>query len=126
MNEIAVDEDIAALARAAARAAASKDGEDIEVLDVSNVFVICDAFVLVSGRTERQVKAIAEEVERQVFEASGRRPRAVEGRDTLRWVLIDYGDVIIHVFVEEDRGYYRLERLYGDVPRIDVASEEWS
>ncbi len=126
MNDIALDSEIAALATTAARAAASKDGEAIEVLDVSNVFVICDAFVLVSGRTERQVKAIADEVERQVRDETGRNPRAVEGRDTLRWVLIDYGDVIVHVFVEEDRGYYRLERLYGDVPRLEVEHSDAS
>lgn len=112
------DPDTLAVAVAAARAADSKDGEAIEVLDVSGVFVLFDAFVLVSGRTERQVKAIADEVERQVKEATGRSPRGIEGRDTLHWVLVDYGDVVVHVFVEEDRGYYRLERLYGDVPRI--------
>ena len=105
----------------AARAAESKDGEAIEVLDVSGVFVICDAFVLVTGRTERQVKALADEIEYQVREETGRTPRSVEGRDTLRWVLIDYGDVVIHILIEEDRGYYRLERLYGDVPRVDLA-----
>lgn len=116
-----LDDDIAALATVAARAAESKDGEAIEVLDVSGVFVICDAFVLVSGRTERQVKALADEIEYQVREETGRTPRSVEGRDTLRWVLIDYGDVVVHVLIEEDRGYYRLERLYGDVPRVDVA-----
>lgn len=107
------------LAVEAARAADAKDAEDVEVLDVSGVFVICDAFVLVSGRTDRQVKAIADEVERVVREAIGRSPRAVEGRDTLRWVLVDYGDVVVHVFHADDRGYYRLERLYSDVPRVD-------
>ena len=116
-----LDGEIAALAALAAAAAESKDGEAIEVLDVSGVFVICDAFVLVSGRTERQVKALADEIEQRVREETGRSPRSVEGRDTLRWVLIDYGDVIVHVMIDEDRSYYRLERLYGDVPRIDVA-----
>ncbi len=116
-----LDGEIAALAALAARAAESKDGEAIEVLDVSSVFVICDAFVLVSGRTERQVRAIADEIEHQVREETGRSPRSVEGRDTLRWVLVDYGDVVVHVMIEEDRSYYRLERLYGDVPRVDVA-----
>ena len=116
-----LDDETASLAAIAARAAESKDGEAIEVLDVSGVFVICDAFVLVTGRTERQVKALADEIEYQVREETGRTPRSVEGRDTLRWVLIDYGDVVIHILIEEDRGYYRLERLYGDVPRVDLA-----
>ena len=115
------DGDTIAVAVAAARAADAKDGEAIEVLDVSGVFVLFDAFVLVSGRTERQVKAIADEAERVVREETGRSPKAVEGRDSLHWVLLDYGDVVVHVFVEEDRGYYRLERLYGDVPRL-----QWS
>ncbi|MEZ5380594.1 MAG: ribosome silencing factor [Microthrixaceae bacterium] len=114
-----LEDSVRRLAIEAARSASTKDAEDIEVLDVSGVFVICDAFVLVSGRTDRQVKAIADEVERGVREATGRSPRAVEGRDTLRWVLVDYGDVVVHVFHSEDRGYYRLERLYGDVPRVD-------
>jgi ribosome-associated protein len=116
-----LDVETASLAAIAARAAESKDGEAIEVLDVSGVFDICDAFVLVTGRTERQVKALADEIEYQVREETGRTPRSVEGRDTLRWVLIDYGDVVIHILIEEDRGYYRLERLYGDVPRVDLA-----
>ena len=69
-----LDDDIAALATVAAQAAESKDGEAIEVLDVSGVFVICDAFVLVSGRTERQVRALADEIEHQVREKTGRTP----------------------------------------------------
>ena len=116
-----LDVETVLLAVVAARAVESKDGEVIEVFDVSGVFVICDAFVLVTGRTERQVKALADEIEYQVREETGRTPRSVEGRDTLRWVLIDYGDVVIHILIEEDRGYYRLERLYGDVPRVDLA-----
>ena len=116
-----LDVETASLAAVAARAAESKDGEAIEVFDVLGVFVICDVFVLVTGRTERQVKALADEIEYQVREETGRTPRSVEGRDTLRWVLIDYGDVVIHILIEEDRGYYRLERLYGDVPRVDLA-----
>ena len=116
-----LDVDTVALARAASFAADAKDGEAIEVLDVSGVQVMCDVFVLVSGRTERQVKAIADEVEAVVRERTGRTPQSVEGRDSLRWVLLDYGDVIVHVFEDSLRDFYDLDSLWADAPRVPVA-----
>jgi len=112
-----------ALAVEAARAANDKLAEDIVVLDVTDALGICDVFVIASGRNPRQVKAMAEEVEAKLG-ATGRRPVAVEGLDTCRWALLDYGDVVVHVFGDEDRGYYRLERLYRDCPRVEWGDPE--
>jgi ribosome-associated protein len=107
------------LARAAAVAADDKGGRDVVVLDVSEILTIADAFVIVSAGNTRLVAAVAEEVEERLAAQHGLRPAAVEGLDARRWVLIDYGDIIVHVFLDEERTYYRLERLYGDAPRIE-------
>lgn len=112
-----------ALAVLAATAADDKLAEDVIVLDVTDAIGICDVFVIASARNPRQVKAVAEEVEERVG-ATGRRPTAVEGLDTCRWVLLDYGDVVVHVFHSEERDYYRLERLYRDCARIEWADGE--
>jgi len=109
------------LARAAADAADHRGGKDLVLLDVSAILTICDAFVITSASNTRLVAAIADEIETQVAERFGIRPTAVEGLDARRWVLIDYGDVIVHVFLDEERDYYRLERLYSDAPRLDWA-----
>jgi ribosome-associated protein len=110
------------LARSAASAADDKGGHDVVVLDVSQILTICDAFVIASAGNTRLVAAIAEEVELQLAERLDRRPAAVEGLDARRWVLLDYGDIIVHVFLDEERQYYRLERLYGDAPRVEWGS----
>src|SRR5579884_1191582 len=102
----------------AARAAGEKLGERTVVLAVGELLGVTDAFVITSGRNSRQVRTIAEEVERVVEEECGRSPWAVEGRRELRWVLLDYGDFLVHVFHEEDRGYYELERLWADAVRV--------
>ena len=88
------------------------------MLDVSDVLSITGWFVITSGANPRQVKTIAEEVESQVADAGGPRPLRVEGLDNARWVLLDYGDFVVHVFLEEERDYYELERLWSDVPRV--------
>jgi ribosome-associated protein len=103
----------------AARAAASKTLERTVVLDVSQLLVITDAFVVASGTNKRQVRTIAEEVEHKVREAGHGSPRRTEGRDDLRWVLLDYGDFVVHVFDSEARHLYALERLWADAPRIN-------
>jgi ribosome-associated protein len=102
----------------AAAAAASKKGEDTVVLEVADVLAITDWFVITSGTNTRQVRTIAEEIERQVTEAGGPRPLRVEGLDDLHWVLLDYGEFVVHVFLDETRAYYELERLWADVPRL--------
>ena len=104
----------------AAAAADAKQGDDIVVLDVGDVLAITDWFVITSARNQRQVRTIVDEVERQITEAGGPKPLRIEGLDDLRWVLIDYGEFVIHVFHEETRRYYELERLWRDVPHFDA------
>lgn len=106
---------------AAAQAAADKKGEDTIILEVGAVLAITDAFVITSGGNARQVKTIADEVEKKIDEAGGHKPLRVEGLADARWVLMDYGDFVVHVFLDEVRRYYDLERLWSDAPRV-----EWS
>jgi ribosome-associated protein len=107
-----------ALALEAARAAADKKATDPVILDVGNVLAICDYFVIASAPNDRQVRAICEAIEERVKKASGQSPRAIEGLDDARWVLMDFGDWIAHIFLEEAREFYSLERLWGDAPRV--------
>ena len=107
------------LVRVAARAADAKQGDDIVALDVSGPLPLADAFVLVTGRNERNVQAIAAEVEEKMIEA-GAKPLRREGRAEGRWILLDFGDVIVHVFHEEERLFYSLERLWKDCPVIPL------
>ena len=88
------------------------------ILEVADVLVVADEFVIASAGNDRQVKAIVEEVERRVAEAGMAKPLRVEGLDDRHWVLLDYGDVVVHVFLDETRAYYELERLWADVPRV--------
>jgi len=110
------------LARVAARAADDKKGTDVVVLEVGDVLAITDFFVIASAPNTRQVKTIAEEVEARVKAELGRSPVRSEGLSDLRWVLLDYGDVCVHVFFEETRQFYDLERLWSDVPRLEWAA----
>jgi ribosome-associated protein len=103
----------------AARAAEVKSGEDTAVLAMGELLGLTDAFVITSGRNSRQVKTIVDEVERQVAEVDGRKPVRVEGLDDARWVLMDYGDFLVHVFLDEARDFYDLEHLWTDAPRVD-------
>jgi ribosome-associated protein len=103
----------------AARAAASKTEMPTVVLDIGDLLGITDAFVITSGTNVRQVRTIAEEVEKQVAEAGGGKPRRIEGRDDLQWVLLDYGDFVVHVFLDEVRRVYDLERLWSDAPVLE-------
>ena len=103
----------------AARAASAKQGEQTIVLDVGDVLSITDAFVITSGRNRRQVLTIAEEVEAQVKDAGGPPPIRVEGLTDAQWVLLDYGDFVVHVFLDEVRRYYDLERLWADAPALE-------
>ena len=116
----------AALAAVAARAADDKLGRDTVVIDVGDVLAITDFFVITAGANDRQVRAIVEDVERVVAEhfGPGVKPRRIEGLDALRWVLMDYGSFVVHVFDEETRRYYDLERLWGDMPRLEWRSTD--
>lgn len=103
----------------AAAAADSKGGEDLVALDVSNPLPLVDIFLLVTGRSERNVAAIADEIEDRLLEAGVKRLRR-EGRAEARWVLLDFGDLVVHVFHEEERVYYGLERLWKDCPTVPI------
>lgn len=104
----------------AARAADAKGGEDLVALDVSEPLPLVDIFLLVTGRNERNVAAIADEIEEQLLEHGVKRLRR-EGREESRWILLDFGDLVVHVFHEEDRLYYSLERLWKDCPVVPLA-----
>ena len=108
-----------ALLAVAASAADAKQGEDIVALDVSGPLPLTDIFLLITGRNERHVQGIAGEIEDKMIEAGVKTIRR-EGRSEGRWILIDFGDVIAHVFHEEDRMYYSLERLWKDCPAIVI------
>ena len=110
--------DVRAWAIAAARAADDKKALDTVILEVGPVLAITDFFVITSGTNDRLVRTIAEEVERRVEEAGGPSPIRIEGLDDARWVLVDYGDFVVHVFIDEARRYYDLERLWGDAARV--------
>jgi ribosome-associated protein len=101
----------------AARAASTKLGRDIVVLGVEKLLGLTDAFVITDGANPRQVRTISEEVERQLKLAGGGSPTCVEGLADARWVLMDYGDFVVHVFLDEAREFYDLEHLWGDAPR---------
>ena len=105
----------------AARAADAKSGADTAVLAMGELLGLTDAFVITSGRNVRQVRSIVDEVELRVKAAEGRAPVRVEGLDDARWVLMDYGDFLVHVFLEEARQFYDLEHLWLDAPRIPWA-----
>jgi ribosome-associated protein len=102
----------------AARAADDKLGEATVVLAMGELLGIVDAFVVTSGRNDRQVRALVEEVERRVKDHDGTAPIAVEGLSDATWVLMDYGDFVVHVFEERTRSYYDLEHLWSGAPRV--------
>ena len=102
----------------AARAADTKTDQPTVVLDVGEVLSITGWFIITSGTNPRQVASIAETVEERVAELGGPKPLRIEGLDSSQWILMDYGDFIVHVFMEETRAFYDLERLWRDVPTV--------
>jgi ribosome-associated protein len=98
---------------AAAEAADSKQAKDLKVLDLREITTFADFFLIASGSNARQIQAIADEVETQLKEL-GEYPHSVEGYQNAEWVLMDYGDYLIHIFTEKARQYYDLERLWRD------------
>ena len=105
-------------ARTAATAIDAKKGENVVLLDLSGLLVVTDVFLVASGTSNRHVKALVDDAE-EALRAIGRRPIRREGTDFGEWVLLDYGDLVIHVFDPETRDYYDLERLWADAPVID-------
>lgn len=120
---MSADEKAIALARVAARAADKALGVDQVALDVSGQLPLTDVFLLVTGRNERQVSAIARDIE-DALHPEGAKPVRREGRADGRWVLLDFSDIVVHVFHEEERTYYQLERLWRDAPVIDLQLPE--
>ena len=110
------------LVRTAAQAASDKLAENIVAFDVSEQLVITDAFLLCSAPNDRQVTAVVDEIELKLRE-SGEKPIRREGERDGRWVLIDYGDVVVHVQHEEERQFYALERLWRDCPTIALPDD---
>lgn len=109
----------AALAVTAARAADDKKAENTIVLQVGNVLGITEYFVITSASNRRLVRTIVDAVEEEVRAQHDRSPLRSEGVGEQQWVLVDYGDVVVHVFADEVRAYYEIERLYRDVPRLE-------
>lgn len=119
LAEVVDAEVLLAAVKASAIAADDKKATDVLILDVGDVLSITGWFVIASGSNPRLVRTIAEEVETRLKADFGFAPLRTEGLDGLRWVLLDYGDFVVHVFHEEERDYYQLERLWADVPQVD-------
>ncbi len=107
-----------------AKAIEEKSGRETVIIDVGDVFAITEYFVITSGRTSRQVKAIVEEVEVAIKEGGGPSPIRIEGNDEYKWVLMDYGEFLVHVFDSNERDYYQLERLWSDRPLATFPPDE--
>ena len=110
------------IAITSARAASAKQAEDIAILDVGEIIVITGYFVICTAGSERQLKTVVEEIEKAVREL-GERPIRREGEGEAGWWLLDYVDVVVHVFGREERDYYDLERLWSDAPRVEWEEE---
>jgi len=106
------------LAVAVAQAADDKQAVDVSVIDVGEVISIAQVFVVAGAANPRLVRTVADEVVERA-RLAGRKPLHVEGFAELQWVLVDFGDVVVHVFPDEDREYYHIERLYADAPVLD-------
>jgi ribosome-associated protein len=111
------------MAIAAAQAASSKKAYDLLVLDMREVFILTDYFVICSGKTDRQVGSIMEAVVKGLAAEGIKKPVRREGEQNRRWVLLDYIDIVVHIFREEEREYYEIERLWKDAPMVDWESE---
>ena len=121
VEPIALHSDTAEAAEAAASAIDDKKGLDLVLLDVSTVIVLTDVFVIATGTSSRHVRSLAEEIEAQLSRLD-RRPLRREGMEDGSWVLLDFGDIVVHLFDEETRAYYDLERLWSDAPRMAFAT----
>ena len=110
------------MAIAAALAASGKKARDVLVMDMREIFLLTDFFVICSGNTNRQVASIQEAVERKLADG-GVKPVRREGEQHRRWVLLDYLDVVVHIFRQEERDYYEIEKLRRDAPLVDWEAE---
>ncbi len=112
-------------AKLVANAAIDRKGVDLVALDAREVSSFADTFILATGTSDRHVRAVSDAV-KQAVAARGEQPLGVEGHNDGRWVLLDYGDVIVHVFQSEVREHYDLERLWSDAPPLELDLEESS
>ena len=103
----------------AAAAADDKKAADVVIIDIGEVFAVSDYFLVASGSNPRQVHAIVDGIEERVSAAGGPKPVRVEGKEEREWVLMDYGAFVVHVFHQEQRDFYQLEKLWGDRPRLE-------
>ena len=117
-------EDFVHWAQVAARAADDKLAINTLIVDVADVIAVTEVFLITAGSNTRQVRAIANNIEEMVVRAGGPRVLRKEGHDTFEWMLLDFGGFICHIFEEDHRAYYELERLWGDRPRIEWAPNE--
>ncbi len=106
----------------AVNAVVEKKGEDLAVLDLTGISPIADYFLICSGTNSRQVRTIADEVERKVKDLCGIAPKSTEGLSDSNWVLMDYVDFVVHIFMPETRDFYSLERLWADAGRLEVGA----
>lgn len=104
----------------AASAASEKLGENLVALDVSEPFALAEVFLMVSAKNDRQVLAISDAIQ-DALQKVGVKPRFTEGREAARWVLLDFGDLVVHVMHETEREFYSLERLWRDCPVVPVS-----
>lgn len=107
------------MVKLAVKAMDDKKAEDIKILDIQGVSVIADYFVIASGNNQNQVQAIVDNVEETLGRA-GYEPKQIEGTRNSTWILMDYGDIIIHIFDQENRLFYDLEKIWGDGKNVDV------
>ena len=110
------------LALAAARTAAENRGRDIAVLDLRDLTAIFDYFVIATGTSRRQLHAISEEIDRALQDDLGDERLGIEGYAESRWIVLDYGSVVIHLFEDETRSYYDLENLWAEAKRVDLSA----
>lgn len=103
----------------AAAAADDKKATDVVIIDVGDVFAVSDYFLVASGSNPRQVHAIVDGIEERLTADGGPKPVRVEGKEEREWVLMDYGPFVVHVFHQEQRDFYQLEKLWGDRPRLE-------
>lgn len=99
--------------------AKEKNAENPLILEIKDLSSIADYFIILTAESERQAKAIADEIVEQ-FKRIGVRPLGIEGEETAKWILVDYGDIVIHIFMSQTRDYYELERVWRDAPIVDI------
>ena len=109
------------MAKIAIEGLEDKKAEDIKVIDISEVSVMADYFIIASGSNRNQVQALADNVEEMLHDVKIR-PRQIEGYQSANWILMDFNDIIVHIFNDEDRLFYNLEKIWLDGKLIDAAS----